>query len=906
MRIVGREAEQDLLTQAITDVLFGNGRVALLRGEAGIGKSRLAEYALDLARHRGLRVLRGQAHPLHAGLAYAPVVEAIRPHLGTLADHSGLEQLGRLLADPRLPAPRPSVDPELERTQMFAAVTEFIARLAPAVLFVDDLHWADRGTVELVHYIGQNTRDRKVLVLGAYRPSEAGSPLDDLAATVRRHPGGEVTVTPLPDAAVADLVGDLLGEQPAAGLLDTVTARAKGVPLFVTALVHQGFTADATLPLIVRDVVLGRLQALDETQRRLLEIISVAGDAATDTVVRTLLDESQALRALVIGGLITEQTVSSALLYRVAHPLYAEVAYSELTLAERRSLHAAVLRAIERTSPDDVLALAPHYREAGDLADPVRAAEILADAGWRALSMGAADEAIRYLEAAADQAEEKQVPALLDGIARAHQSLGRFDEATAAWQRATAVAQHQGQTDIVAEVRFRMAILDAQRYDSTAANERIRAEARALSQQSPEAAVQDFIFTMRHGTLAEAVEVSKILAGYLDRDHSPATQGVGCLGAGVLRLFDRDAGTAITLLETGLTHAVECEDEQPYLAHYLRVVLSGTYLVDGDMPRMHARAQELFTKRALMDIPSLWCWEQYIFSFNLYLQGDLPAAQREIERGVAVAREAGLPRSLACTLALRAFLLAEQGKVTEAVTTLAECKRAYLAPEQGLYEVTELAAAAIAWHEGGRVVSAPFSYYSLFNDPCASVLRGLHTGLAALRNGDRDLLAKTEQQLRVSGTDRPRLVIACADRLRGLQLNDSALLADVATRFASMGAPLLAAQTAVECAELTGDKSAIPGALQVFERSGAAPWADRTRRLARSLGLRMSPARSDGVLTKRESEVLRLLGEGLSNADIAARLYLSERTIETHLRNAYGKLGLTSRVAMARWAVENL
>ncbi|MCE7004510.1 AAA family ATPase [Kibdelosporangium philippinense] len=894
-QVVGRDPELDVLARA----LDRPGGTILLRGEAGIGKSALAQHTLDLADKHGLTVLHGQAHPLQAGLAYAPIVAAVRPLLAKMTEMDGLTQLGRLMADPRLPSMAPTDNPELDRTHMFEAVARLVERHAPAVFFIDDLHWADRGTIELVHYLGRNTEN--VLVLAAYRPGEANPTLDDLATTVRRT-GTELELAPLTDDDVAQIAHNLLGATPEPAFLNDVTQRAKGVPLFVTALVQGGFQA---VPTIVRDVVLGRLQRLDEPERRLLEVVAVAGEAATDAVLQAVSDAPRALHNLIVDGLVVERSTVRAVAYRVAHPLYAEVAYAEMTLSERRSLHAAVLKAIEQTSPDDTLALAPHYREAGTLAAPARAVAVMAEAGWRALAVRAAEEAVRYLEAAMELAEPHQRPDLLDGIGRAHMHLGDMDAASAAWTAGIQLADRLELEKPLAVLQFRLAMLDSERLDSASANTRLWTQLRDIPLESPEIAIHSIIYTLRHGTLDDVRTLSSSLAESIGPDHPAPARAVAHFGQAVCLLIDQKFQPALGHAKNAVTQAKRCEAELPFYTQYFTLFLSALHTLNGDVAMAIECAQETVSAGTLVELPSLKCFEHYALAFGYFLAGDMDNAFAEIDTGVAVAKESGMPRSISRVVAFRAFMLAEQGKLTEAKAALAEAEEAYRSPEQSLVEIVALASTAIALYSDEPLPEIPFDASQTYSDPVATMLRMQFAGLCGLNNGQPSPAEECAASLRTF--EQPAaLMIAIADRLDGSRLRDADLLARTADQFDAMGAVFLAAQARLEQYELDQSAPDLPKVLQVFERAGAAHWANRARQLARTLGVRVRPTRRDGPLTARESDVVRLLGEGLSNADIAARLFLSGRTVETHLRNSYAKLGLSTRVALARWAGENL
>jgi DNA-binding CsgD family transcriptional regulator/tetratricopeptide (TPR) repeat protein len=930
-RLVGRETELSALLTSLEGAKKGAGRVVLLSGDAGIGKSRLAAEVVATAQKGKVTVLVGRGHALHAGLAYAPMVEALRPHLANAPNaeelFSGLADLGRLLPDPRLPAVEALGDPELERTRMFEAVAILVGRIARQtglLLFVDDLHWADRGTIELLHYIGSTIADQRVLLMATYRSSEAGGPLGELALAVRRNdPEADVTVAPLSDLAVAELTRDLLGADPAAELLRNVTARAKGVPLFVTALVHNGPSPQlrpGRLPAIVRDVVVSRLHRLDDDQRRLLETVAVAGNSGTEDVLREVWDGDhddfdQSLRELVTQRMVDEQP-GHEISYRVSHPLYAEVAYAELTGAERRALHAALAQAIDRTSPDDVLSLAPHYRAAGTLVDPARTVEVLAAAGKRALGVGSGAEAVQYLQAAYDIAKSADYPetfsGLLGDLARAFQGIGQLAEAEVALAEAAAAASTQGDAVQETLLRYRLALLSSER-GGTVLNSTVTNPKKAWD--SPETAHIWMVADLRHGTADQLRATADQLLAFSRESSTPAGRMVAGSARCIHAMLDGDYHAALLAAREGLALAELGANP---------VVVSGSArwlfmlsILGGHLDEAVACISFGDTmKQIQIDLPSAVSSVAERLAVAHYLAGDLESAFEESRRGVDYAQRTGIIRSIGRGGRIQAFLLAERGDTGQAEKCLADAEKIHTTDENAMSAYSSLAEIAIRFQAGRSRDIPPLEHDRLliFHDPVVSCLRLMFAGYAYAANADHAGLRQIVDWLDEIGRT-AAFAAALADQQRGLMSIASGeparawpLLASAADRLAAMGMHFLSAQSRLLGAEAAPAEDAREAAkicLATFEKAGAAPWLDRSRQLARKLGLRAPTTRKTGELTKREAQIAQLVGDGLSNRDIAARLFLSERTVETHLRNIYVRLELPSRWALTRWATDN-
>lgn len=953
VRLVGREPELRHADAVLSAVAGGAGRVLLVSGDAGIGKSRLAAEVIASARDRGFVTLQGNAHPLHAGLAYAPLVEALGPYLRGLDPArrddvlSGLTNLGRLFPGLHLSAAEPLGDAALERTRLFEGVARLMAAVArskPVLLFIDDLHWADQSTVELMHYLGRSVSDRKVLLLVTLRGSELGTatPLGEFVRSMTRaEMAEEMCLRPLSSTAVLDLLRERLDADPPPQLLDTVTVRAAGVPLFVLALVEQlietgdlarggaGWTLDpgavAMLPTIVRDLVLSRLTRLGREDRRLLELIAVAGDAANADLLGAMWPEDdqqigESLRKLVADRLIVEREVAGTIRCQVAHPLYAEVAYAEMTELARRRTHAEIACLLERRRPDDVVALAPHYHGAADMLDPRRTMRVLAAAGKRALDLHADAEAARYLDTAASWArrlgERRAVPELMDALGEARERTGQPESAARAWRDAISVAQEQGAARTVGKLHHRLALLEWNRGNTGLAEEHLAtAQTVDPGSDASELCIRLMLLSRRWGDAHWGAAAQ--LAEFAERNPGSPMAGITADMVRAHIAFHNDDMTGARSYCARILRLAEQSDAILQMGSALRIIVLATATI-GELRAARDHSLQHLEIAHRLGIPTVECSARVTLASIHYLTGDWAAARTETETTIALARRSASARGLAGGLFWRAVLLARQGRLAEARTWVDEAEQAYgpgLAGDRNIATGLALARALAHGPAGGSPAPPEDMPVNTAVTPIANLLL---LADARLAGGDTDGVRAIITRLRAIDRGVAPLPSALADRLAGQlasrngeELEAARLLGSAAERLGVLGLTVETAVARLEwCETVAGTRAgeATGGAtacLAEFERVGARPLADRTCRLLRTLGVRTSARPGSGVLSEREREVAGLVAEGLSNAEIAARLFLSVRTVETHLRHVYARLDLDSRVALARWVTEH-
>jgi len=488
--LVGREAALAHVVAALDQAVQGDGQVLVVHGEAGVGKTRLVLEAVREAGRRGLRVFSGQCVSfLRDTVPYLPWADILRGLLGVPCGGTPEEQdaalamrmaaaglagweplvgdaLGLSLPDTPLTA---SLDPRLRQQRFFDVVVELIVhytRRRSLLLWLDDLQWVDTASLGLLDHVVRNVRGLPVLLVLAHRPTEG------LSGRWRGLPHvGEVWLSELGEEERGALLARLLGVRRAPEpVARSVLSRSQGNPLFIEELVRALIEAGvlrrevegwamvanpetAGVPDTVQGIIQSRLDGLAETERRVLQVASVAGQSFTVSVLDGVypyddLDGTlmERLRLLTARRYLTP--VEPPADYAFRHAMIQEVAYESLPHARRRALHRAVARFIEETSmeenPERLELIALHYYRGREWR---KALPYLLMAGQRTQREYTNEAAINHFERALRAAEQLDEPceeerlAAHKGLGQVLAILGQYDEALEHLDQAWAIVE---------------------------------------------------------------------------------------------------------------------------------------------------------------------------------------------------------------------------------------------------------------------------------------------------------------------------------------------------------------------------------------------------------------------------------------------------------------------------------
>ncbi|MEY2424241.1 MAG: hypothetical protein QOI95_4308 [Acidimicrobiaceae bacterium] len=887
----------------------------LLVGEGGIGKTRLLNEAGALAAELEIAVLSGRA-PIATPAPFSLISNALRSWLRSHPMRDPMvpfdRGLGLVLPEWPIAAPHAELEPGQRRLLAHEGVVHLlravIASTDGAALLIDDLHAADPESLETIRYIA-TARLAGLTIIGALRPSESHE-ADELTRSLRRD--GDATVTevrPLDERAVAALIAALLEADPPSPLVADILARTDGVPLLVEEVLqghvdmgtvqigHEGATwrGGATqVPRTIRDLVDARLALLDPVQRDVVVAGAVVGDF-DPAVMRAAAaaDDAQIADALAAG-------VRAGLL--------------ELTDASIAFRHAIIREAVlDATVPHLVDTM--HRRAAGSFdVDNALDPAALERRARHLIAVGAHDEAARALTIAADHLREEHALLAAERAARMARDGARSPSIRA--EAADALAR-----TLAAQGRWSEALdLDestvAEHGDSP--ERRLRRATCALDVGQPEVADAVVAAARGHGDDTLALI---LVAGRLAVVRGDAAAALECAGR-VLDSPTADIDARLAALELEGRAFDYLGDRESARASWTRqardaetagrtqaqlravVQLGKVELFAGETPRRLREAVEL--ARAAGSFVEL-AWAEENLGIALAIHGDLAAAIAVFDEAIERCRPLRLDqlayligartmtRSYSTEAVEEGFAEAEALAPTPDMQLQISGMRGDIAMRAGRWEE------AIEWFERSNELARAMPGVVPMDSIC-------WLPFAFLAAGRPDDAARAVAEALATPDlarfySRP-VIVAVAEALIAGDPDDI----DAAIATASGPMSLDVAAMRVVCARVIGGPARarwLREALDTYEATGATIDAARVKQMLRDAGepvprKRRAAASVPAVLatagvTAREVEVLRLIGKGLPNAEIAQQLYVSVRTVEAHVSSLLAKLDARNR-----------
>ncbi len=481
-RFVGREAELDELGRALSgEDLEAVPALFYVAGESGVGKTRLLREVIARAEENGAAVIGGSCIELGDDeLPYAPLVAALRP-----LQRAGSPVLDELSSSARAELARlnpaigePSTEPETERGEaqrrLFDAFLELISRLGaerPALLWIEDIHWADHSTRSFLRFLAGSLRTERVVVVATYRADELHRrhPLRPLLVELERPERARRVELPRFDLdELTCQLTDILGTEPERVVVERLYGRSEGNPLFTEELLAAGIDGRGSLPPSLREALLLRVERLSEPCRRLLRLLAIAGRADEALLAEAACVEPAELSTALREAIDSHIVIVEGERFAFRHALLREVIYDDLLPGERADIHLKLAAGLETRARSDgstfaATAVAHHYHAAGDQPQALTAALAAADAvrGLHAYGEAAAlmDRAVELWPRVDDPEQLTGLDrgTLLERAARIHFLAGDDSVAEAIYRQAVEAIEADGDNERLASVLGRLA-----------------------------------------------------------------------------------------------------------------------------------------------------------------------------------------------------------------------------------------------------------------------------------------------------------------------------------------------------------------------------------------------------------------------------------------------------------------
>jgi DNA-binding CsgD family transcriptional regulator len=933
---VGRTSELASLDELLRRAAEGPCQVALIEGEAGIGKTRLLAEALDRAGRLGFQPFIGTAAELERDRPFGALVEALDLH--PTASDPERAQIGHLLVgdqDPVEGSRLSLAEASALRFRVLEAVLTLAERLslsAPTVIAVEDLHWADPSTLLAFRQLCRRLANLPLALVGTLRPSPWSPELDRLLGDFVAHGGSHLLLGSMPPEEVAALVTEVLGTPPGPTLLQAVEG-AEGNPLYVTELLHalssegaiqvRGGRAELpeyVLPPSFRLLILRQLGTLSTETIEVLRVASVLGASFSLAELSTVLGTpssslvhniQEALRA----GVLSEADERLAF----HHELVREAVYSDLPRSVRRALHLQAGRALAAAAapPDQVAAhlavgAAPGDQEAIHW---LRRAAQLAGRRAPSVAVGLLERATELL-APTDPARDAVAAELVAILAWS----GRLADAEA---NARAMLIPGLAADVEQTLRVTLAEAMLARGRAGDALQEMEALTEALAEDDPHRArFLAFAGWTRlfagdvHGAVVEEHEA---LAA-AERQGDTGAQSVALCGLGIAAHLLGDVRRAVDLGTEAIGRAEQ--DPTHHLDRYPARLFLGWALQDCDLMGEADRVlREGLRRSEELGLAIHLPFYHARLGALRFVTAEWDDAVAELKAAIQAGEEQQwgafiLSRSLRALVAIhRNQLQAAEELLVLAEREFTETGSAYgvdvmIWARAQLLEARGDAQAAMsiletAW--AGPLLRIPSQLVRIGPD-----LVRLAVGRERPDLGRAVVEAMDEATAR-NPVDTWR---AAAVWCRGLLHGDADALIEALSAYQQASRPIEQARAGEDAAAAlsrVGRREEATTLLEhtvgIYEHIGAFMDLTRAEAALRGLGVRRGrrgarrrPSRGWESLTPTEIEVVRLVTQGLTNVEIGRRLLISRRTVETHLSHVFGKLGVSSRVQLAAQA----